>query len=282
MSTPKTIAFQGNVGSYAHLAAIQAYPNATAQAYPTFEDAFTATENGITDLSLIPIENSTIGRIADIHHLMPKTSLHIVAEHYLPIQHCLMAKQGTKLEDIKTVYSQLPALSQCQNTLKTMGFSPHATADTAGAAKMVAAKADPHAAALASSFAAKTYGLTILNPNMNDASHNTTRFIALSRTPKTPPTNTNSKISLLFTVNSTPAALYKALGCFAEENINLTKLESYLTGGNFTAAQFYVELEAHANSQNFNIAMTNLQKYTQSQKILGCYLLKLNTNSAIS
>lgn len=175
MPTPKSVAFQGNIGSYAHLAAIQSYPHTTAQAYPTFEDAFTATENGITDLSLIPIENSTIGRIADIHHLMPKTSLHIVAEYYLPIQHCLMAKQSTKLEDIKTVYSQLPALSQCQNTLKTMGFTPHATADTAGAAKMVAAKADPHAAALASSFAAKTYGLTILNPNMNDAGHNTDR-----------------------------------------------------------------------------------------------------------
>lgn len=281
-NTPRTVAFQGNIASYAHLAANNAYPNATAHPYPTFEAAFAATENGETDLSLIPIENSTMGRIADIHHLMPATTLHIIAEYYLPIQHCLMAKSNTKLEDITTVYSQLPALTQCQNTLKNMGFTPRATADTAGAAKMVAAKSDPHAAALASSFAAETYGLTILNPNMNDADHNTTRFIALSHTPEAPPTNIPAKTSLLFTVNSVPAALYKALGCFAEHSLNLTKLESYLIDGNFTAAQFYIELEAHAEQKNFTSALTELKKYTQNIKILGCYPLKLNTTRPIS
>lgn len=268
------ISYQGNPGSYAHLAAQKNYPEYKPVSFPTFTNAIKAVEHGDTDIALIPIDNSTIGRINDIHHILPETTLHITAEHYLPIQHCLMAKKGISMNQIHKVYSQVPALTQCRQRLEQMNLDAHAAADTAGAAKMIAAREDETSGALASSLAAEIYGLDILNHDMNDAPHNVTRFIAFERDARMPKVDSPTKTSLLFTVKSIPSALYHVLGVFAEEQLNLTKLESYLVDGDFKAAQFYMEVEAHCESDKMHSALKKLEDLTEKMKLLGCYPLQ--------
>lgn len=273
MSKPsfKTLAFQGEPGAYAHMAATQMFPRAKVQGYATFADAMLAAEKGKADAAVIPIDNSSMGRIADIHQLLPDSKLHIVAEHLMPIHHHLLAVKGTRLEDIREVYSQVPALVQCDATLKKMKLMPQPAHDTAGAAAQVARWNDPTKAALASGLAGKTYGLVSLKTPMNDHPHNTTRFVVLAAKPSVPAVKTPAKTSLIFRTRDIPAALYKALGGFATNGINLTKLESYLTEGRFHQAQFYAEAEAHVDSPGMKLALEELKFYANFVRIVGCY-----------
>jgi prephenate dehydratase len=267
----KPIAFQGNLGAYGHQATLQLCPGLPVLPCPTFADAVAAAQTGKAQGVVLPVENSTIGRIADIHHLLPNTTLHIVAERYLPIAHALLGLPGATLKDIREVHSQLPALHQCSATLAKLKLHPVPAADTAGAAAMVAEKGDATLAAIASPLAAKLYGLKILRENMQDANHNTTRFILLAPKAKLPKPNQPAKTSLLFRTRSLPAALYKALGGFATNGINLLKIESYLVGGKFQSARFYIEAEGHTNTTAFQHALDELKFYASEVRILGCY-----------
>lgn len=269
--TFKTLAVQGEAGAYAHGAAMQVSSKAKVHFYPTFASAVRAAERGEVEAAVIPIDNSTMGRIADIHQLLPGSTLHIVAELHVPIHHHLLAVKGAKLGDIREVYSQLPALTQCANTLKKMKLKPVEAYDTAGAAKQVAAWGDATKAALASSLAGELYGLTSLKAPMNDEPHNTTRFVVLAREVYQPGLNVPCKTSLLFRTRDIPAALYKALGGFATNGINLTKIESYVVGGKFHHAQFYVEAEGHVDAPAFKQALEELNFYAAFVRVLGCY-----------
>lgn len=270
-STWKTIAFQGQPGSYAHVAAGQTCPQAKAVPCTTFHAAFASVEDKTVDGAIIPLENSTMGRIADIHHLLPASSLHIVGEVYLPIHHHLLAVKGAKLKDIREAYSQLPALIQCDNSLRKMNIKSVEFGDTAAAAQWVAAQNDPTKAALASHVAGEIHGLVSLKSPMNDEAHNTTRFILLGRHACLPPEAAPTKTSLLFRTRDIPAALYKALGGFATNGINLTKLESYQLGGRFQQTQFYAEAEAHIKGRAMGHALEELNFYADFVRIVGCY-----------
>ncbi len=267
----QTIAFQGVPGAYAHIAAQQAAPHAQPLACPSFAEAVHLVESGQASGAILPVENSTTGRIADIHALLPQTSLHIVAEHFLPISHCLMGLPGAEISQIRTVYSQLPAIQQCQNTLSSMGLAHESYLDTAGSAKMVAERADPTLAALASSLAATTYGLSILKSPMNDQANNTTRFLLLGPQGWNPPLTEPTKTTLLFRVKDIPAALYKALGGFATNGLNLSRLESYLVGGDFQAAEFFIDIEGHPATAPMQNALSELAHFTASIRLMGTY-----------
>jgi len=233
------IAFQGEPGANSHLAIREAYPDAEAVACPTFEDAFTAINDGSADLAMIPIENSVAGRVADIHHLMPSANVHIVAEHFMPVRHQLMAPKGATLKGIKTVESHVHALGQCRKAIRKLSIKTVVAADTAGSAREIAEAGDKTRAAIATRLAAEIYGLDILAEDIEDEAHNTTRFIVLSREKKWAPRGKGKVITtFLFRVKNVPAALYKALGGFATNGINMTKLESYMIEGNFFATQF--------------------------------------------
>jgi prephenate dehydratase len=236
----KKIVFQGEPGANSHLAISQAYPDAEAVPCATFEDAFTALSARDADLGMIPIENSVAGRVADIHHLMPNSKLHIIAEHFMPVQHQLLGVKGAKLEDIKTVESHVHALGQCRKIIRKLGIKPIVAADTAGSAREIAERGDKTCAAIATKLAAEIYGLDILAENVEDEAHNTTRFIVLSREKKWAPRDKGKVVTtFVFRVKNVPAALYKAMGGFATNGINMTKLESYMIEGNFFATQFY-------------------------------------------
>ena len=264
----KTVAFQGEEGAYGH---IVAKTLGAPVGFPTFEAAMHAVASGKADGAAIPIENSSMGRIADIHHLLPESDLFIVGEHYLAIRHHLLAPKTATLKTVREAHSQLPALAQCAQTLKAMRLKPVQAPDTAAAARAVAGGNDPAKAAVASALAAQVYGLKILKADMNDHAHNRTRFILLGRKPWTPPPSAPCKTSLVFRTRSIPAALYKALGGFATNGVNLAKLESYILGGRFQAAQFYVEAEAHAGSPAMRNALEELAFYSSDIKMLGCY-----------
>lgn len=267
----QSIAIQGAAGAYAHMVAQQACLQAEVVFCSTFEEAFAAVEMGKANGAAIPIENSTMGRIADIHHLLPASSLKIVGEFYLPVRHCLLAVQGASLKDIEQVYSQLPALVQCQKRLKAMGVEPVAMADTAGSARQVALWQDKAKAAIASRLAGEVYGLEILEEPLNDESHNTTRFIFLGREEWIPPVDVPVRTSLIFRVRDIPAALYKALGGFATNGINLTKLESYILDGDFKVAQFYVDCDGHVESPAMKQALEELGFFSDFVRVIGCY-----------
>lgn len=267
----KILSFQGEPGAYAHVAASRVAPKAQLLNYPTFAAAFAAAEAGEVDAAVIPIDNSSMGRIADIHALLPASTLHIVAELHVPIHHHLLAVKGATLKTVREVYSQLPALVQCDATLKRMGYKQVPAYDTAGSAKMVAEWADPTKAALASSKAGEIYGLQTLKSPMNDHPHNTTRFVVLARTAVVPKHTVASKTSILFRTRSIPAALYKALGGFATNGINLTKIESYLLEGKFHHAQFYIEAEGHTASPAMKQALEELGFYASWVRVVGCY-----------
>jgi prephenate dehydratase len=271
-SRRRKIVFQGELGANSHIACNEAYPGYTPVPCPTFEDAFTAVANGEADLGMIPIENSVAGRVSDIHHLMPTAGLHIVAEHFLPIRNQLMAPHGATLKGLKTVESHIMALGQCRNTIRKLGLKALVAADTAGAAKEVAEHGDPTRAAIASRLAAKIYGLKILAENIEDASHATTRFIVLSREKKQAKRGVGLVLTtFVFEVRNIPAALYKALGGFATNRVNMTKLESYMIEGNFFATQFYADVEGHPDDPNLKLALEELAFFSKELTILGVY-----------
>jgi prephenate dehydratase len=268
----KTIVFQGELGANSHIACHEAYPRYEPIPCPTFEDAFTALASGKADLGMIPIENSVAGRVADIHHLMPTAQLHIIAEHFLPIRNQLMAPHGATLKGIETVESHIMALGQCRKYIRKLGIKAVVAADTAGAAKDVAEAGDPRRAAIASTLAAEIYGLDILARNVEDESHSTTRFIVLSRDGKQARRGDGTMITtFVFQVRNIPAALYKAMGGFATNRVNMTKLESYMIEGNFFATQFYADVEGHPDDPNLKLALEELAFFSKELTILGVY-----------
>jgi prephenate dehydratase len=270
----KKIAFQGEPGANSHIACNEAYPAYEPLPCPTFEDAFGAVRSGRAALAMIPIDNTVAGRVADIHHLMPKSGLHIVGEWFLPVQHQLMAPKGASLKTIKTVESHIHALGQCRDIIRTLGVKAVVAADTAGAAREVSEAGDVTRAALATALAADIYGLTILKRDVADAAHNTTRFVVLAREAKWAKRGAGHVVTtFLFEVRNIPAALYKALGGFATNGVNMTKLESYMVEGSFAATQFYADVDGHPEDRPLALALEELDFFTQkkSLKILGVY-----------
>ena len=266
------IAFQGEPGANSHLACSEAFPDMEAVACPTFEDALIAVRNGEAAYAMIPIENSVAGRVADIHHLLPGADLYIVGEHFLRVRHQLMAKPGAKLTDIKKVLSHTHALGQCRRTLMQLGLRPVPEADTAGSARIVAESEDPSLAAIASKLAAEIYGLEILKSDIEDEVHNTTRFVILSRDPDdAEPEDGPVVTTFIFRVRNVPAALYKALGGFATNGVNMTKLESYQLEGTFNATMFYADIEGHPADRMVQLALEELSFFSSEVKLLGTY-----------
>ena len=271
-ASAKRIAYQGEPGANSHLACTEAYPDFEALAYPTFEDALAAVTSGEVLYAMIPIENSVAGRVADIHHLLPGANLYIVGEHFLRVRHQLMSVKGSSLETLKKVLSHTQALGQCRNTLRAMGLTPVPEADTAGSARIVSEQGDPALAAIASRLAAEIYGLEILRSDIEDEAHNTTRFLILAKDPDdAEPEDGPVVTTFLFRVRNVPAALYKALGGFATNGINMTKLESYMVGGSFTATEFYADIEGHPDDANVQRAMEELRYFTSEMQVLGVY-----------
>lgn len=269
----KTIAFQGEPGAYSDLACRRVYPDRISLPCASFEDAFSAVHEGLASLAMIPIENSVAGRVADIHHLMPDSGLHIIGEYFLRVEHHLLAPPGAGLGTLKTVHSHVHALSQCRNFMRANGLTPIVAADTAGAAAGIARRGDITRAAIASELAGEIYGLVSLASNIEDEAHNTTRFVILSREPHAPPPNDGSLVvtSLVFSVRNIPAALFKALGGFATNGINMTRLESYMLGGRFAATQFFLDLEGHPEDRPLKLALEELHFFSRQVKILGVY-----------
>jgi prephenate dehydratase len=267
-----TIAFQGEAGANSHLACREVFPAMDVLPCQTFEDTFAAVKEGKARLGMIPIENSLHGRVADIHHLLPDSGLYITGEHFVRIHHQLMAVKGAKLDGIKSVMSQIPALGQCRNIIRSLGLKMIVGADTAGSARHVAEMKDPSVAALASTLAAEIYGLDILKANVEDAAHNTTRFLIMSGEPDDAEYGTGPVVTtFVFRVRNVPAALYKAMGGFATNGVNMTKLESYQLEGSFNATQFYADIEGHPEERNVRLALEELQFFTSHMRILGVY-----------
>lgn len=267
----RTIAFQGVLGAYSHMACIGAHPDLEVLPCQSFEDVFSAVESGAALLAMIPVQNSQAGRVADIHRLLPQRDLFIIGEHYQPVHHQLLAIEGTSLREIRSVESHPQALAQCRQYLAKQGFTAIAASDTAGAAQDVAKRKDPTVAALASEAAARIHGLTILDRNVQDALRNTTRFLVMSRTPIVPRHDEKVITTLLYRIRNLPAALYKSLGGFATNGINLLKIESYQLGGAFEATQFLVEFEGHPNTPAVAGALTELRYFCTELHILGSY-----------
>ncbi|SMH52688.1 prephenate dehydratase [Azospirillum agricola] len=272
MSNSNVIAFQGFPGAYSDLACRNARPTMTTLPCPTFDAAFAAVRDGRASLAMIPVENSIAGRVADNHHLLPEGGLHIIGEHFQRVNHMLLAPKGATLDGLRTVRSHIQALSQCQTMTRSLGLEAINHADTAGAAREIAALNDPAHAAIASSLAAEIYNLDILKSGIEDATHNTTRFLIMAREPKLPALDSCKTITtFVFSVRSVPAALYKALGGFATNGVNMTKLESYMVGGRFTQTQFYADVEGHPDERPLRLALEELDFFAREVKILGVY-----------
>ena len=272
MSEPRRIAYQGEPGANSHMVCREHYPELEAVPCASFEHVFAAVEAGEADLAMIPIDNSIAGRVADIHHFLPDSGLHIIAEHFLRIRFHLLGIPGASLDSIKTVHSHVHALGQCRKIIRTLGLTPIISGDTAGAAREVREAADPTQAAISPPLAAEIYGLEVLATDVEDEDHNTTRFVVLSRdlvqaAPGAGPVVT----SFIFNVRNLPAALYKALGGFATNGVNMTKLESYMVGGEFTATQFLAEVDGHPDDPGLARALEELGFFTTEVKILGVY-----------
>ena len=272
MASTPCIAYQGQPGAYSHLACTGVYPELDPVPCESFEDAFRTVVEGRCQLAMIPIENSLGGRVADIHHLLPESSLYIVGEHFQPVKHCLLAPPGATLDGLETVSSHIQALAQCRRLIRELGLATNACSDTAGAAREVARRGDPSQAAIASELAAEVYGLTVVRTRIEDRLGNTTRFVVMSRRREEPdPRDGASMTSIVFQVRSVPGALYKALGGFATNGINITKLESYITDESFAVAQFYAELEGHPADRNVANAFEELQFFSATIRVLGTY-----------
>jgi len=268
---PRLIAFQGEPGAYSDLACRDVFPRLKTLPCAAFEDAIAAVAKGRAALAMLPIENSVAGRVADIHHLLPESGLHIIGEHYQRVNHHLLAVKGAKLSDLKVVKSHVHALSQCRKFIRKLGLKAEIAADTAGSAAEVAALGDKSVAAIASALAGKVYGLVSLKQNIEDAGHNTTRFLVMAKEEKRTANKGLVVTTFVFRVRNVPAALYKALGGFATNGVNMTKLESYMVGGRFTATQFYADVEGHPSERRLKLALDELKFFTAELKILGVY-----------
>ncbi|HGG05429.1 MAG TPA: prephenate dehydratase [Aliiroseovarius sp.] len=267
------IAFQGELGAYGHEACIAARPDMTALPCHTFEDVIAAVRDGDAELAMLPIENSTYGRVADIHRLLPESGLHIIDEAFVRVRICLLARPGTRLEDVKEVRAHLVLLPQSSRFLSRHGITGHAAADSAGAAADLERDATARdQGVLASALAAEIYGLDVLATDIEDHGHNTTRFVIMARAPDLTRRGDHGMITtFVFEVRNIPAALYKAMGGFATNGINMTKLESYMVDGSFTATRFYAEIEGHPEDPNVQLAMDELNHFTTSISILGVF-----------
>ena len=270
--TKKKIVFQGEAGANSHIACREVYPQMQAVPLATFEDCFQAIESGEADLGMIPIENSLAGRVADIHHLLPAADMSIIGEYFLPINHQLLGVKGATLEGLKTVQSHVHALGQCRRMIRKLGIPAEVAADTAGSARHVAELGDPSRAAIASALAAEIYGLDVLAADIEDEEHNTTRFVILSHDAEWARQGDGPVItSFIFRVRNVPAALYKSLGGFATNGINMTKLESYQLGGKFFATQFYADVEGHPDDHDLALALEELGFFSAELRIVGVY-----------
>ncbi len=268
----KLIAYQGEPGANSDIACRDAYPDLTPLPCASFEDAFAAVTEGRATLGMIPIENSIAGRVADIHHFLPHSGLHIVGEYFLPIHFHLMAPRGATREGLKSVYSHVHALGQCRRVIRDLGLAAFTAGDTAGAAREVAEWNDPAKAALAPRLAAQIYGLDVLGENVEDAAHNTTRFVILSKTSQWPPADAGATMTtFIFRVRNVPAALYKSLGGFATNGVNMTKLESYMVDGEFAATRFLVDVDGHPEQPGLARALDELRFFSKEVEILGVY-----------
>jgi prephenate dehydratase len=267
------IAFQGDYGANSDMACRDMFPSMEPLPCQTFEDAFTAVDNGDADIAMIPIENTIAGRVADIHHLLPESRLHIIGEYFMPIRFQLMVLPGVSKADIRTVHSHIHALGQCRKIVRAHGWKPVIAGDTAGAAKLVKETGDKTMAALAPGLAAELYGLEIVAENVEDTENNVTRFVVLSRDEVWAEHRDGDKIvtTFVFNVRNIPAALYKALGGFATNSINMTKLESYQLGGKFVATQFYADIEGHPSDAPVRRALEELRFFSENVRILGVY-----------
>ncbi|MGO9133253.1 MAG: prephenate dehydratase [Methylovirgula sp.] len=265
------IAYQGELGANSHIACRDVFPEMEPLPCATFEDALAAVSEGVAERAMIPIENSIAGRVADIHHLLPTAGLYIVGEYFLPIHFDLLAVKGAKLDDIQAIYSHVHALGQCRKIIRKLGATSHISADTAGSAREIAEWGDKRKASLAPSLAAEIYGLDTLARNVEDEAHNTTRFIILSRTAQWPEADTTCVTTFIFRVRNVPAALYKALGGFATNGVNMTKLESYMVEGEFTATQFLADVDGHPYQPALARALEELAFFCKEFKILGVY-----------
>ncbi len=267
-----TIAFQGEPGAYSHQACRQARPDYEVMPCRTFEDVIDAVRTGTAELGMLPVENTTYGRVADIHQLLPSSGLHIVDEAFVRVHINLLAVPGTPLSDITHAMSHTVLLGQCRDFLRSNNIAPVTGADTAGSAQAVAARGERHMAALASELAGEIYGLEVLARHIEDQSNNTTRFLVMA--PEADMSRRGAfgmMTSFVFRVRNIPAALYKALGGFATNGINMTKLESYMVGGSFMATQFFAEVEGHPEDENLRLALEELRYFTSTLDILGVY-----------
>jgi prephenate dehydratase len=264
------ISFQGNPGAYSHQACIEAFPGLEGLACESFEAAIAAVRDGRADLAMLPVENSTYGRIADIHHLLPESGLHIIGEHFVRVHANLLGLPGTRLDEVRTAISQAPLLGQVRGFLRQHGIAPRLGADTAGSAAVVAESGDPSLAALASELAGEIHGLEVLARHVEDQQNNTTRFLVMSPEPRVAPVE-GAITSFVFRVRNIPAALYKAMGGFATNGVNMTKLESYMLDGQFTATQFYSDIEGHPDEPRVGRALEELEYFTTRLHVLGVY-----------
>jgi len=271
MSPLPKIAFQGEPGANSHEACRTYFPNHEAAPFPTFEEAFEAVKSGACALGMIPVENSIAGRVADVHHLLPNSGLKIIGERFKSIRFQLLVNKGGRLEDLKTAASMPFALAQCRNVLRKYGLKFVATGDTAGAAKELAEHPDPTRAAVSPRLAAEIYGLDILLEDIEDEHNNTTRFLIMSREAASPPPDVTCVTSFVFRVRNIPAALYKAMGGFATNGVNMTKLESYMEGGAFTATFFYAEVDGRPEDRGLALALEELAFFSERIEILGVF-----------
>ena len=274
MNSEKTgrIAYQGEPGANSHIACRDTFPAMEPVACKTFEDVLALVERKEADLAMIPVENTIAGRVGDIHHLLPGTSLHMIGEHFMPIRFQLMALRGTGLKDVKKAHSHIMALGQCRRFLREHGIQAVIAADTAGAARIVAEQGDPSVAAIAPELAAEVYGLDILARDIEDAAHNTTRFVIMGLDSDVPERGEGEWVTaFVFRVRNVPSALYKAMGGFATNGVNMTKLESYQIDGSFTATQFYAEIEGHPDERRVQLALEELGFFSTSLKIMGVF-----------
>ena len=273
MSVLPKIAFQGEPGANSHEACRTYFPDYEAAPYPTFEEAFEAIKTGVCQLGMIPVENSIAGRVADVHHLLPDSGLKIIGERFKPIRFNLMVNKGVSLDQVKTAVSMPIALSQCRKSIKRLGLNTEQAGDTAGAARALAGHPDPTKAAVAPALAAEIYGLDILVRDIEDERNNTTRFLAMTaeKEPARPAFTSKCITAFVFKVKNLPAALYKAMGGFATNGVNMTKLESYMEGGAFTATFFYAEVDGRPEDRGLALALDELKFFTDRLEILGVF-----------